>query len=535
VGSTDRIGGRTRIASTAKIVPVRRFLALLAVASLSCGDLDLDNDGWLDYADCDDLNPALNPGADDIPGDGIDQDCSGVDTALCWFDGDGDRFGFPGPDYDNPVPGTPDADGSCLEEGQSPNPLDCNDAAAWVRPGAEDAAGDGIDADCSGADAVFCWTDGDGDGYGSGDALQVNPEDCDEDAGFARAGGDCDDTDPEIGPQARDVPDDGIDQDCNGSDTLVCYFDGDEDGWGSTARYDETTDGSCLNSRRQTDNPDDCDDSLAWIHPGAEDVPDDGIDADCTDADTVTCYEDLDGDGFGNPTVIIDEPDCSREGLSSSAEDCDDTDPTVFPVASDTPEDGIDQNCDGVDGAMCFFDGDQDGFGYGSQPLSYDPDGDCTDDDFQTDIGWDCDDSVADIHPGAVEIPDDGLDQDCNGADTVTCFTDGDGDLFGGPTTHLDNDGECTDAGQAASGSDCDDASASVFPGAVETVDDGIDQDCNGTDTVSCFYDGDGDGFGYTGSPTTTDPDGDCTDDPFQTDVGGDCDDTDPNVLGGCP
>jgi hypothetical protein len=41
--------------------------------------------------------------------------------------------------------------------------------------------------------------------------------------GYARffGGGDCDDSDPERNPGARDWPDDGIDQDCDGKDATA--------------------------------------------------------------------------------------------------------------------------------------------------------------------------------------------------------------------------------------------------------------------------------------------------------------------------
>ena len=41
---------------------------------------DDDLDGSPAPIDCDDHNPAVHPGAVDVPGDGIDQDCSGADT-----------------------------------------------------------------------------------------------------------------------------------------------------------------------------------------------------------------------------------------------------------------------------------------------------------------------------------------------------------------------------------------------------------------------------------------------------------------------
>jgi len=47
---------------------------------ISCEEVegDADGDGIRHPADCDDTNPAIHPGAVDIPGDGIDQDCSGL-------------------------------------------------------------------------------------------------------------------------------------------------------------------------------------------------------------------------------------------------------------------------------------------------------------------------------------------------------------------------------------------------------------------------------------------------------------------------
>jgi hypothetical protein len=45
--------------------------------------------GYLPRAgDCDDNNPQRNPGADELPGDGLDSDCDGKE--LCFLDGDSD-------------------------------------------------------------------------------------------------------------------------------------------------------------------------------------------------------------------------------------------------------------------------------------------------------------------------------------------------------------------------------------------------------------------------------------------------------------
>ena len=41
---------------------------------------DCDRDGFTSEADCDDNDPTIHPGAEDIAGDGIDQDCNGEDA-----------------------------------------------------------------------------------------------------------------------------------------------------------------------------------------------------------------------------------------------------------------------------------------------------------------------------------------------------------------------------------------------------------------------------------------------------------------------
>jgi hypothetical protein len=84
-------------------------------------DPDLDQDGVLPPADCNNANAAIKPGALEIAGDGIDQDCVGGDLVL-----DRDRDG-------------------------SPFYQDCNDENAKINPDAREIVGNGIDENCDGA------------------------------------------------------------------------------------------------------------------------------------------------------------------------------------------------------------------------------------------------------------------------------------------------------------------------------------------------------------------------------------------------
>ena len=93
----------------------------------------------------------------------------------------------------------------------------------------------------------------------------------------------------------------------------------------------------------------DCDDTDEGIHPGAAEQCD-GLDNDCdgqTDEDVATTYyADADGDGYGDPEVS--QPACSQPaGYVDNGEDCDDSDASVHPGASDAVN-GLDDDCDGI-------------------------------------------------------------------------------------------------------------------------------------------------------------------------------------------
>lgn len=141
----------------------------------------------------------------------------------------------------------------------------------------------------------------------------------------------------------------------------------------------------------------------------------------------------------------------------------------------------------------------------------------------------DCNDSDNTIYPGATEIANDGIDQDCTGSDLVTFYADYDGDGYGDPGTT--QDAESTPVGHVADSTDCDDTDADVNPSATEVANDGVDQNCNGYDQITYYTDADLDTYGVTS--TATDVDG--AQPTVTATRGGDADDTDPTVYPAAP
>ncbi len=161
--------------------------------------------------------------------------------------------------------------------------------------------------------------------------------------------------------------------------------------------------------------------------------------------------------------------------------------------------------------------------------------GNDNDGDGWTDCDHDCDDNDPTIHPGAVEICDDGIDQNCD--QQVDEYADEDGDGY----TNCDGD--------------CNDYEALAYPGSTEVC-DFVDNDCDGL--IDEGFDQDGDGWTtcegdcddsdaqiYPGAPEQCDEDDDdCDEDVHeQTDddndgwtiCQGDCNDNDGDTFPGAP
>ena len=437
--------------------------------------------------DCDDTLAAINPGATEIC-DSLDNDCDGstdvnaVDATTWYVDLDGDNHG-------SLVATT----SSCTRPtGYSATSDDCNDATVLAYPGATEVC-DYLDNDCDGtvdvnaADAQTWYVDADSDGYGESATGLLY---CQAPYGFASNDLDCDDSDGNVHPSAPEYCD-GVDQDCDGVaddsavDATRWYLDTDSDSFGDPNVYAY----SCSQPAGYVPNALDCDDAASGVYPTADEYCD-GIDEDCDGniddnaADAQRYYDDVDGDGYGDPSSFQDA--CTAPANSSlNTLDCDDSSATTYPSANELCN-GNDDDCDGsidegaIDIQIWYQDADGDGFGQQTSSSFG-----CTAPAGYVASSSDCDDGDSAIAPGLDEYCN-GVDDDCDGTvddnpvNGVEWHPDADGDGYG--NMYLSVTACAAPGGYYADDSDCNDADATINPEGAEDWYDGVDSNCDGSE-----------------------------------------------------
>ncbi len=252
--------------------------------------------------------------------DGTRGDWFGYSVGAGDFDGDGAAEATVGAYGDDNNTGSVYVfDGTCqdLDDDSFCQPYDCDDDDATVNPRATEVC-DGVDNDCDGtadesdaSDASTWYLDTDGDGYGDGSAPVAA---CDQPSDFVDNDADCDDADGTVNPAATEVCD-AIDNDCDGvvdesdaSDASTWYPDADGDSYGDpTGKLS-----ACQPPSGHVSNAKDCDDQSAAVYPGADDIPEDGVDQDCDGQDATSSNADpksCDGCGTGgdprSKTVLL--------------------------------------------------------------------------------------------------------------------------------------------------------------------------------------------------------------------------------------
>lgn len=268
--------------------------------------------------------------------------------------------------------------------------------------------------------SVF-YPDTDSDGFG--DMMAPGSNACVAPEGYVANNLDCNDEDESVYPDAPEICD-GVDNNCNDLvdediPVYTYYLDVDNDGFGDPLMAIDT----CLSTPLPgyVSNDLDCATTDSNTYPDAPEICD-GVDNNCNDLidediTIYTYYLDIDNDGFGDPLAAIDTClSAPLPGYVTNDLDCATEDNSVYPNA---PEicDGIDNNCnDLVDEDITIYtyylDDDEDGFGdplmaidtcLETVPLGY------------VENNEDCDDDLVEVNPNADEIPNNDIDEDCDG------------------------------------------------------------------------------------------------------------------------
>ena len=450
--------------------------------------------------DCNDSRPDMHPGLAESC-DGADNDCNGStdEGVLRTFhpDMDGDGFGSPAGATMQacfPPPNT------------SENATDCDDGHGDVHPGAPEVCDDGrVDENCDGVanPPSLCSC------TGVGGRMCALP-------GVCAAGSEQCVNGRWTGCSIRPLAEvcNAIDDNCDGTVdeglTVPCYADGDNDAYAAAgARITQSCPlpgreavGGCPSN--QTNRAPfganvDCADDDPARRPFATEVcngVDDNCDGVIDEGVLRAFFPDRDGDLFGDASSPTLRGCTTPPGYVENNTDCDDARASRNPAAPEAC-DGVDNNCNGMidEGVQHSYHPDGDGDGYGNPtgatvaaciaPVGY------------VETASDCDDTRADVHPGAPEICDDAMvDESCDGvanpASLCSCT---------GTASR-----RCALPGVCAAGSEqCVTgrwAACSVRP--LAEVCNRLDDNCDGTTdeglTILCYVDADNDGYAALGA-----------------------------------
>ncbi len=464
--------------------------------------------------DCNDADPAIYPGALDIP-DFKDNNCNGaVDDGppvAFYQDRDGDGFGNKNVKVmsSSPLAGY-------VQDNQ-----DCDDNRVSYRDADNDGWGSNVKipcgwisrtGDCDDNNRLVqtprtFYRDQDGDKYGNPSntlvvCISVAP------AGYVSNNTDCDDNNAALRTGTQ------------------YYRDSDGDGFGSSTN----TTLACSSSAPAgyVSNNSDCDDTK-FTYPDADG---DGFGAvgpqtpcgvsntgDCNDQNPAvissqTYYRDADGDGFGNPALT--QQACSGtppSGYVSNNSDCNDaqvlyldSDGDGFGSTVKVACIGVGNNSDCDDTRITYLDNDSDGYGTGAPSAcgTSATNTDCNDSDaavhtlqtFYQDLDMDGFGNPAMSQPTCAATPPSGYVSnalDCD--DTKVTYQDGDGDGFGSntkvPCGSVTNNTDCNDA-QVRYG----DVDGDGFGSSTKVACGGVANSSDCDDTKVTYQDNDGDTYG---------------------------------------
>ena len=544
--------------------------------------------------DCNDAIAAINPGATEICDlANTDENCNGLADNADSGAADLGKTNFYA-DIDNDTYTLASATRFCdivsSYLASVSASIDCNDNNASINPGATEICdASNVDENCNGfadnadsgaADAgkTNFYADIDNDTYTVAAATRF----CDIVSGYlvsVSASIDCNDAVAAINPGATEICDAAnTDENCNGladnadsgaadSGKSNFYADADSDTYtvATATRYCDIVVGYVAS----VSAPIDCNDNDAAINPGATEICDaanvdencnglaDNADSGAADLGKSNFYADADSDTY---TVATATRYCDivvgYVASVSAPIDCNDNDAAINPGATEICDAAnVDENCNGLAdnadsgaadlGKSNFYaDIDNDTYTLASASRFCDS---VTGYRTAASLLTDCDDTNAAVYPGAVEnCANDGVDNNCNGEansdaeaiDSVAYFVDFDADNFGSSVAVAQQ--SCVAVvGSVLDHTDCNDASAAVYPGAVENcANNGVDNNCDGSnlesdaiDRTTYYADTDGDGAGDASTATLS-----CTQAAGYVTVAGDTCTNDANKLapGGC-